>query len=150
MLDVNVKNELLGALPDEKLGEAWLQAIATGALERLTQLSSPRVTGRLLLPGGLETVNTAADLLARYQDWFGGYSAIRVEASRVERIGSKLGIFYRLLLQEGRTSERIEQQLFCIVKDGRVQQVHLVCSGFHVVNPNDPAAMMDKEQPAGG
>jgi hypothetical protein len=145
-----MKNERLETLSDEKLGEAWLQAIATGALERLTQLWSPRVTGRLLLPAGLETVNTATDLLARYQDWFGGYSAIRVEASRVARIGSKLGIFYRLLLQEGRTSERIEQQVFCIVKGGQVQQVHLVCSGFHAVNPNDPAPMVQKELPAGG
>ncbi len=130
-------------LQEQKLGEDWIRAITDRQLDRLVDYCSPRVVGRLLLPGGLVTTNNTVDLLARYRDWFGDYSSIELEASRVSQVGSKLGIFYRLLLHDGGNSERIEQQLFCIVKDGRVQQLHLVCSGFHPVPADEQAASAD-------
>jgi TusA-related sulfurtransferase len=139
MVEIQLEKQGVERTTVESLGEDWIRAIQDGALDRLAQFCSPRVTSRLLLPGGLVSLNTATDLVARYRDWFDGYTAIRVEASRVSRVGSKLGIFYRLLLQDGGVSERIEQQLYCILKDGHVQQLHLVCSGFHPVEARDQA-----------
>jgi len=127
---MNTENAARVEDPAQRLGEDWIQAIADGDLDRLMRYRSPRVLGRLLLPGGLVTVNNAHDLAARYRDWFGSYTAIKVVASRVSRVGTRLGIFYGLRLQQGKAPERIEQQLFCILKDGQVQQLHLVCSGF--------------------
>jgi hypothetical protein len=132
-----MQNEGVDRTPEENLGQEWIRAIKDGALDRLNQFCSPRVTSRLLLPGGLVSLATAADLVARYRDWFDGYTAIQVEASRVGQVGSKLGIFYRLVLQDGGVSERIEQQLYCAVRAGQVQQVHLVCSGFHPVEAGE-------------
>ena len=137
MIDTRGETERVEALRLQQLGEDWIRAIQEGALDRLAQFCSPKITGRLLLPGGLVTLNNVGDLIAEYRDWFGGYSSIQVKASRVGRVGSKLGIFYSLLLGDGRTLERIEQQLYCIVKDGRVQQLHLVCSGFHPAETDD-------------
>ena len=139
MAEVQMEKQRVERTVAESLGKDWIGSIREGALDRLAQFCSPRVTSRLLLPGGLVSLNTAADLVSRYRDWFDGYTAIRVESSRVSQVGSKLGIFYRLLLQDGGVSERIEQQLYCIVKDGHVQQLHLVCSGFHPVQPGEPA-----------
>ncbi len=140
MADIQMEKQRVERKANESLGEDWIRSIKEGALDRLAQFCSPRVTSRLLLPGGLVSLNTAADLVARYRDWFDGYTAIQVEASRIGQVGSKLGIFYRLLLQDAGVSERIEQQLYCIVKDGHVQQLHLVCSGFHPVSPDEQAA----------
>jgi len=138
MPQATMQNERIDNLDEEQLGQEWIRAIKDGALDRLRQFSSPQVTSRLLLPGGLVTLHNAADLVGEYRSWFGGYTSIQVEASRVGKIGSKLGIYYRLLLQDGRASERIEQQLYCIVKDGHVQLLHLVCSGFHPVDLGEP------------
>ena len=140
MTEIQMEKQGIERTAAESLGEDWIGSIREGALDRLAQFCSPRVTSRLLLPGGLVSLNSAADLVSRYRDWFDGYTAIRVEASRVGQVGSKLGIFYRLLLQDGGVSERIEQQLYCIVKDGHVQQLHLVCSGFHPVEPGEPVS----------
>jgi hypothetical protein len=140
MIEMKMENEQVGHLSEQQLGEAWIRAIADRTLDRLAEFCSPRLTSRLLLPGGLVTVNNALDLVDHYRDWFGSYATIRVEASRVARIGSKLGIFYRLLLQDGDASEQIEQQLYCVLKNGHVAQLHLVCSGFHPVYANDQGA----------
>jgi hypothetical protein len=140
MIETKMEYERVGHSSEQQLGEAWIQAIADRKLDRLAGFCSPRLSSRLLLPSGLATVDGAADLVARYMDWFGSYTTIQVEASRISPIGSKLGIFYRLLLKDGEASERIEQQLYCILKDGYVAQLHLVCSGFHPVYANERAA----------
>ena len=146
MIDTKVESQVSESLNAQRLGEDWIQAIAANDLERLTPLCSPRVTSRLLLPGGLVTYSNPADLVARYREWFGDYSDIRVEASRAALVGRRLGIFYRLLLQDQGDTERIEQQLYCILKDGRVSQLHLVCSGFQAVEMNEEVAMMDAQE----
>ena len=117
----------------ERLGTEWIRAIAEGRLDRLAQFCSPKLLGRLLLPAGLVTVHNAADLIAEYSAWFGGCTDFKVEANRLDRIGEQFGISYRFLLQDHGDWYRIEQQLYCTVKDGRVQQLHLLCSGFHSV-----------------
>ena len=146
MAEIQMDKQGVEGTAEESLGEDWIRSIKEGALDRLAEFCSPRVTSRLLLPGGLVSLNTAADLVARYRDWFDGYTSIRVEASRVSRVGSKLGIFYRLLLQDGGVSERIEQQLYCILKEGHVQQLHLVCSGFHPVEAGEPVPAADVQK----
>jgi len=133
MIEMKVENVRVELLPEQQLGEAWIGAITEGSLERLEQFCYPKVLSRLLLPAGLVTVHTAADLVAEYRAWFGGCTDFKVEASRVGRIGEKLGFSYRFLLQDHGDWYRIEQQLYCILKDGYIAQVHLLCSGFQLV-----------------
>ena len=132
-----IANELQNAGAEEirlhEFGEGWIRAITDGALERLEEYCHGKLTGRLLIPPGLVTVATAADLIGEYRDWFGECSDFKVEASRVDKVGEKLGIFYRFLLQDHGEWYRIEQQVFCTLKDGRAQQVYLLCSGFQPV-----------------
>ncbi len=60
-----------------------------------------------------KNLDKAADLVAKYKDWFDGCTDFQVEASRVDRIGKRLGISYRFLLRDHEDWYRIEQQLFC-------------------------------------
>lgn len=137
------QTNLANATPqtEVELGQAWIKAITDGALERLQALSHPKVLGRLLLPAGLTTVHGPAELVAEYRAWFGSCTDFKLEASRVEHVGERLGVSYRLRLQDQGVPERIEQQIYFWLKDGRVQELHLVCSGFQL------AAEANQEQP---
>lgn len=140
MIDTEIEKEKVEHLSEHQLAEGWIRAITEGALDRLQQFCSPKLLSRLLLPAGLVTVHNPADLVAEYRAWFGSCTDFKVEASRIGRVGQKLGISYRFLLRDGGDSYRIEQQLYCIMKDGFVGQLHLLCSGFQPVEPSDPAA----------
>ncbi len=142
-----ITTELHGASIEEKhakdFGEAWIQAIAAGQLDRLAEHCDPNVRGLLLLPRGPVSLTKATDLVAEYRDWFGSYNRIEVEASRVAQVGERLGVFYRLLLHDGRYSERIEQQLYFWMKDGRVRELHLLCSGFQPAETQSEAVLAE-------
>lgn len=136
MIEMNVEHAQVEQSPEERLGEDWIRAIADGALDRLEAFCQPRINSRLLTPGQFTNLDKAADLVAKYEDWFDGCTDFQLEASRIDRIGKRLGIFYRFLLRDHADWYRIEQQVFCTLKDGRVQQLHLLCSGFQLVEVN--------------
>ncbi len=130
MFEMEMENERVERLRLQRLGEDWIETILTGTLDRLEQFCLPEVNSRLLTPTRSITLESASDLVAKYRQWFGECTNFQVEASRVERVGERLGIFYRFHLQEHDDWFDIEQQLFCTLKDGRVEQLQLLCSGF--------------------
>ncbi len=73
--------------------------------------------------------------------WFDGCTDYQLEAKRIGRVGERLAIFYRFLLQSEGEWLAIEQQLYCTLKEGRVEKLHLLCSGFQPVgvSPQAPA-----------
>src|SRR5689334_11624933 len=126
MDSTQLKNHSIEEMHEQQLGDGWIQAITNRTLDRLADFCHPMITGRLLIPPGLVTITNAADLIAEYRGWFGECSDFRVEASRVARVGEKLGIGYRFVLQDHGDWYQIEQQLFCALRDGRVQQLYLL------------------------
>ncbi|HEY5982566.1 MAG TPA: sulfurtransferase TusA family protein [Anaerolineales bacterium] len=149
MIETQVKDRQVTMSSEQRFGEDWIRAIAEGALERLETFCQPRVNSRLLTPGQFTNLDKAADLVAKYSDWFEGCTDFEVEASRIDRIGKRLGIFYRFLLRDRDDWYRIEQQLFCTLKDGRVQQLHLLCSGFQRVETDKEINPMDSQKESG-
>ncbi len=140
MIEAEIENDRVRQLSEQQFGEDWIHAIAEGALDRLERLCEPKVNSRLLTPGQFTNLDNAADLVAKFMDWFAECTDFTVEASRVAPIGKRLGISYRFLLRDQDDWYRIEQQLFCTLKDGRVQQLHLLCSGFQLVGPDTQSA----------
>ena len=133
MLETMIDTEQVAQPVEQQLAEAWIRSISEGELARLESLCEPRVNSRLLTPGQFTNLDRVADLVAKYKDWFESCTDFHLEASRIDRIGKRLGIFYRFRLRDGGDWYRIEQQLFCNLKGGRVQQLHLLCSGFQLV-----------------
>jgi TusA-related sulfurtransferase len=70
------------------------------------------------------------DLARKVEYWFNDCSSFRKEQTRVALVGEKLAIFYRLDLQRGGEPHSIEQQVYCTLRDGLIDQVSLLCSGF--------------------
>lgn len=133
MVEMLLENERVDRLRLRQVGEDWIRAITSGALDRLEGLCQPQVASQLLTPKRYLNFENATDLTTKVRQWFGGYSHIQVEDSRVELIGERLGIFYRFLVPEQAGWSRIEQQLFCTMQDGKIAHLHLLCSGFQPV-----------------
>ena len=114
----------------EQQGEDWIQAIINQDFEHLTAICHLDIKSTLLLPKRIAHLESATDLAKEVEDWFGEYDLIQKEQSRVAMVGEKLAIFYRLICKENSGADIIEQQLYCTVRDGRIEQLRLICSGF--------------------
>jgi len=138
---IEMENEQVESLRIQRLGEDWIRAITDGSLDRLEGFCQPGVNSLMLIPKGLITLDNAVDLVAKFRKWFGACTDFQVEESRVgwivSRAGGRLGIFYRFLLQEYGIWYVVEQQLYCTMRDDRVEKLHLLCSGFRPVKTND-------------
>ncbi len=137
MLELQMENERVERLRLQRFGEEWIQTIQDRDFQRLEQFCQPCIVSHLLTPKRSVSLENIADLIAKYRLWFGECVNFKLETSRIERVGERLGIFYRFHLQEHDDWYDIEQQLYCTLKDGRVEQLYLLCSGFQVVEVSD-------------
>ncbi len=137
MLELQMENERVERLRLQRFGEDWIQAIQDRDFQRLEQFCQSGIVSHLLTPKRSVSLENVADLIAKYRLWFGECVNFKLETSRIERVGERLGIFYRFHLQEHDDWYDLEQQLYCTLKDGRVEQLHLLCSGFQVVEVSD-------------
>jgi TusA-related sulfurtransferase len=133
---IQIKEGQLEVAHLQRLGEEWIQSITDRAVERLEGFCVPDVSFQFLTPKRYVTLENAADLVARFRQWFGKCTDFQIQTSRIELVGERLGIFYRLLLQEDGIWYNIEQQLFCTLQAGHITQLHLLCSGFQPVSEN--------------
>jgi len=133
MIKTQMENEPVGQLQAQRFGEDWIRAITDGATDRIQAFCHPDLVSVLLTPKRYMTLDNAPAMAAKYRDWFGTCTDFQLVASRVGWVGERLGIFYSFLLQDRGDWFRIEQQLYCTLRDGRVQKLHLLCSGFQLV-----------------
>ena len=117
----------------QSLGDAWIRGLQDRDFDRLARYCQPDLHSQILTPKRNDTLNQVGDLIARYRQWFGKYDPIYCEQTRVGQVGRKLAIFYRFHLQDQGNWYAIEQQLYLTVKDGLVDSLQLLCSGFQPV-----------------
>jgi TusA-related sulfurtransferase len=117
----------------QQLGEAWIRALIEKDFPRLARLCHPDVSSRLMTPKRMDTLENASDLTQKVENWFGECSSIQQEHTRVGMVGEKLAIFYRLRFEENGAPYTVEQQIFCSLRDGHIDQLSLLCSGFQPV-----------------
>lgn len=144
MIAMEMENERVERLRVQQLGEDWIQAISEQAMGRLEGFCRPAIISTLLTPKRLITLDNAVDLVAKYHEWFDAYTNIQVEERRVSQVGRRLGIFYRFHLQDQGYWYSIAQQVYCKLKDGWVEQLWLLCSGFQLVGTNDQSVLVDE------
>lgn len=136
---IEIKQDQLETTQLQRLGQEWIQSIADGTVERLEEFCAPDISFQFLTPKRYVILDNAADLVARFRQWFGNCRDFQVQASRIDLVGERLGIFYRFLLREDDAWYNIEQQLFCTLQDAHITQLHLLCSGFQLVAENHPS-----------
>lgn len=125
------------------LGEAWIELILERDFQRLEEICQPEVVTRLMTPGRVATLDNASMLIQHMQQWFGEIEDIRKEQARVALLGEKLSVAFRLSGIENGEGFLVEQQLFCALRDGRINQVSLLCSGFQPLLVSKPPVHVD-------
>ena len=120
-----------GPDPARNAAERLVGAIAARDYARLFGGLAPDARLRYMIPAGPGQVAGAADVAAKYFEWFGDVVALEVQEILVQRICDRTSARYRLLVREGGDWEMVEQQTYLDVDaDGRIAAIDLLCSGF--------------------
>jgi TusA-related sulfurtransferase len=125
---------------DDRLSVArsLVAAIAARNYKEIFSAFSPDARFRYLIPPGLGEVAGAADVAAKYVEWFGDADNLEVERVFVESLADRVSVAYRFRRHEAEREEVIEQQVFLDVDGQRITAVDLLCSGFRPIEEEDP------------
>jgi hypothetical protein len=116
---------------------AWVEALADRDSTRLADVLADDVHLRALLPSGLVDLTGRDALLGEFKRWFDGMDIVRVADATAQPFSDRILLHYEL--EVGKDDRRwiVAQSVASIVKDGRVETLDLVCTGFR---PPEPAA----------
>jgi TusA-related sulfurtransferase len=109
---------------------AFVERLAARDFEGLAECLDPDVRLRALIPGGPEERHGRAAASGRFADWFGDATTFELVESRIESVGDRWLVTYRIDLDEGHGPRRVEQHLFCDLGAELVERIDLLCSGF--------------------
>ncbi len=132
----------------QQLGEAWIGALVEKDFQRLAGICHPEVRSRLMTPKRIDALESASALTQKVEGWFGKCDAMQTEQFRVAQVGGKLAIFYRLRFEKNGEPYTAEQQLYCSLRDGRIDGLDLLCSGFQPVQARLEASIPQAENSA--
>ncbi len=112
------------------LASSLAGAVADRTLDRLGHHLCDDVVLRALTPGGLVEERGRDAVLARYDRWFRDYDTVDLIESSGDDVGDKLLVHYKLRFDPDGDRRVLTQTLVCVVADGHVRRIDLVCSGF--------------------
>ena len=116
----------------------FVEALAARDYKAIFGALARDVRFRFLIPPGPGEVAGAADVAAKYFDWFGEADVLEVEAVLVDPLPDRLSARYRFLLHEQERWKVVEQQSYLDVDEqGRIAAIDLLCSGFRPVDDEE-------------
>lgn len=120
---------------ETRLGRSYAHALAAKDFDAVEQLLHPRITFRGLTPGGARYLWESHDphsvVTEILQQWFEPSDYIEeLLATQSDRFSNVNRISYRLAGTSAGRRFVVEQQAYYTVKDGRIDWMSVVCSGF--------------------
>jgi hypothetical protein len=110
------------------VGEAFLATLIAGNFARMEGLLAPEVRLRALTPSHVwGSFGTAAR--ATMREWWGKYDRLEFLWTRADVVGLKVHLSYRYLEWTGDRATLCEQQIYCVVEDGLIADLSLLCAG---------------------
>ena len=116
-------------MPNE-LAEQLVAGIAAQDEAAIAACFAEDAQFRALNPPGLRERSGAAEVGALIARWYGDSTVLDHDETRTHQIGDRLRISYRFTGVENDEPYVVEQHLFCTVRDGKIEQADLLCSGF--------------------
>ena len=112
------------------LGEQFVAALADRDSKKLETCFASKARLRALVPPGPQEHRGALVIARVFTAWFGDADTIQLVDSASDLVADRLHIRYRFResYKDG-ASELIEQDAFCLVEQGRILAMDLVCSG---------------------
>jgi len=123
--------------------ERLARAVATTAYAEIFALLAADARFRYLIPPGSGETAGAAEVAAKFLEWFGDADEIRIESIVAEPLADRTSLRYRFLLHEQNEWKKVEQQLYVDADErGLISAIDLLCSGFR------PAEAAAAERPS--
>ena len=89
---------------------------------------------RYLIPPGPGQTEGAAEVAAKFLEWFGDADELRIESILAEPLADRTSLRYRFLLHEKDGWKAVEQQQYVDVdEDGTISTIDLLCTGFRPI-----------------
>lgn len=129
-----------GREPARETADRLIGAIAARDYGELLGVLARDARLRYMIPSGPGHVAGAADVAAKYFEWFGDVVALDIQEVLVERISDRMSARYRFLVREPEAWEVVEQQAYLDLDgEGRIVAIDLLCSGFRPAGGPDGA-----------
>jgi hypothetical protein len=119
---------------DVDLGKRFLAALADRDFSQIEAVFQPQVRFRTLSPSALRESASAEGAAEWFQRWFGDVDELELLRLAIDQIADRLYLTYRLRLRKADRWQIIEQHAFCCTEEGRISDIALLCSGFHLVD----------------
>jgi hypothetical protein len=112
-----------------EIGKGFVRALEHQAWEELAFFFDTAVQFRALIPGGLRVADNREAAAKYLRKWFGDADQLILLSSEVQRMHDRLHISYHIREHEDQWYI-VEQQAYCTIRDGRITEMDLLCSGF--------------------
>jgi hypothetical protein len=130
--------EASGALPDTSrqaapvhaLGDAFVEALARKDFSALAACFAADAHLRALIPPGVREATTRAGVTSYLKSWFGSAERLELLHSSAGTLADRLHLTYRFRVHAADGPRIVEQHAYCEVRNGAIQQMDLLCSGF--------------------
>ena len=114
-----------------RLRKEFIHALENRDFSQMAVFFAREVRFRALVPPGICEAGNPAGAISWLQRWFGEADQFQVLAATVEQVFDRLYFRYRLRVHDDANGWRvIEQQAYCNVKAGEIDDIRLLCSGF--------------------
>lgn len=108
----------------------WVEALADRDPGRLAAVLADDVHLRALLPTGLVDLTGRDALLGEFKRWFDGMDLVRVADATAQPFSDRILLHYELEVAKDDRRWIVAQSVVSIVKDGHLETIDLVCTGF--------------------
>ena len=121
-----------------EVARGFIAALERQSWQDLAACLDPTVQFRALTPKGFRTADDRAAAAGYLQKWFGDADQLELLSAEVQYMHDRVRIAYRIREHEDEWFI-IEQQAYCIIHDGLIKSMHLLCSGFRPEVPQEPS-----------
>lgn len=114
----------------QRLGERFLAALDTRDFAAVEKCFHPEAHWRALLGSGLREGTGAAEAAAAFRAVYGDSDHHELLHGDAEPIADRLHLMWRFRVHDEDGWQVNEQHAFCDVRNGRIERLDLLCSGF--------------------
>jgi SnoaL-like domain len=112
------------------LGTRVVEAIAAQNEAALADCFAPEAELRALVPPGFRERTGAAEAAALITAWFADSTELDLVAGIEDAVADRLHLAWRFEVVEDGTPYVVEQHLYAVVSDDRIERADVLCSGF--------------------
>ena len=119
------------ATTDERAGPAFAHALAARDFDKLQSLLHTEVEFRALTPRRNWEADGDSPTVDLFRNWFDEATVIeQVEHVGLDAVGDRQHLVYRFSGHDDEAPFVIEQQVYFTERDGRIDWMRMMCSGF--------------------